>query len=101
MGAWGDRRPEAPTEDSSRGRPFPLHTSHIRLLLWEVWPKSLMPAGDPLLEVGGLVADGRGVAVAGVDDGLGRQRQQLGADRVDARGEVGERPARRPGAGLE
>ena len=42
-------------------------------------------AGEPLVEVGGLVADGGGVAVAGVDDGLGGQREQPVADRRDDR----------------
>src|SRR3712207_7450600 len=48
-----------------------------------------------LVEMGRLVADRRVVAVAGVDDGVGRQREQTGADRLDDRREVGERPARR------
>ena len=35
-----------------------------------------MTAADPLLEVGRLGADRRGLAVPGEDDGLGRQRQE-------------------------
>ena len=35
-----------------------------------------VPPGDPFLEVRGLGADGRVVAVAGAHHRLGRQRQQ-------------------------
>ena len=37
-------------------------------------------AGDPGFEVGGLGADGRVVAVSGVDDRLGGKYEQLVAD---------------------
>ncbi len=38
-------------------------------------------AGEPFVEVGGLLADGGGVSVAGVDDGLVGEREEPVADR--------------------
>ena len=48
-----------------------------------------------------LVADRRGVTVAGVDDRIGRQRAQLVLDGSQDGGEVGERPAGGTGAARE
>ena len=58
-------------------------------------------AAEPLLEVRCLVADRGRVAVAGVHDRLGRQRQQLLADRPDDRVEVAEAAPRRTGTAAE
>src|SRR5699024_11589117 len=58
-------------------------------------------AGDPLLEVRGLLADLRAVAVTGVDQCLGGQRQDPVANRGDDRREVRVRPPRRPRARSE
>jgi hypothetical protein len=44
----------------------------------------LVAAGDPFLVVDDLVADGGGVAVSGVDDGLGRQDTEFVFDRAMA-----------------
>lgn len=49
-----------------------------------------VPAAEPLVEHGGLVADGGRVAVARVDDGVGWQGEQLFADAADDGGEVAE-----------
>ena len=61
----------------------------------------LVAAGDPGVELGGFVADRRRVAVTGVDDGVGREREQLRADRLDDRREVREGPAGRAGPAVE
>jgi hypothetical protein len=61
----------------------------------------LVPPVDPLLEVGRLGPDGGRLAVAGVDDGLGRQRQQRRADRVDDRREVAVAASGRPRSAAE
>ena len=53
----------------------------------------LVPAGDPFLALGRLVADQRGLTVTGAHHGVGRQCQQLVRDRLDDRREVAERAA--------
>src|SRR4051812_28367135 len=60
-----------------------------------------MPAGDPLVVVHDLVADDGGVAVSGVDHGVGGQLAQLLRDgRQDGR-EVGEGPSGGSGTTVE
>lgn len=56
----------------------------------ETAPGTSVAPADPLLEHGRLGPDGRGLAVARVDDGLGGQREELLADARDDGGEVAE-----------
>src|SRR6476620_1676482 len=60
-----------------------------------------MAADDPFVVVDDFVADGGGVAVAGVDDGVGGQRGESVRDGFEDGGEVGVGPAGGTWAALE
>lgn len=60
-----------------------------------------MAAGDPFVVVDDFVADGGGVAVTGIDDGLPGQHAQAFGDGVQDGREVRERPAGRARSALE